>query len=244
MKDPTPNSNWQDTTEFERQLLEAARRDAAPAAMKAKMATALSALPPTAASSGLTASAASTATSATRLLFSHPALWGTLCLVIAAGAVRWQSSSPERPQHHDQQAAQLIAAAPPPAAESVAALDPPPTAAIPVDVQAAPTAPLTRASSPRIDTPRTSNLREELALLDSARSALAARDAGLALQLLDKHAGQFARGSLTPEAEALRIDAWAQRGESERVAKLSRRFLERHPAHPLAAHVASIAQTR
>jgi hypothetical protein len=87
-------------------------------------------------------------------------------------------------------------------------------------------------------------LREELALLDAARAALAVHESGRALQLLDRHAAEFSRGHLGPEADALRIDAYVQRGASDRAERLSRRFLARYPAHPLAAHIGAVARTK
>src|ERR1700755_3190960 len=165
MKDPIAG---QDTTERERQLLEAARRDAAPAAMKAKMALALSpqSLPPSAATSALRA-----ATSPARLLFSHPALWGSLCALVVAGALRWQSGAPAQPERQAPQSSAVVASAPLANAEPVTALAPPPDAATPIGLPA-PTA--TRIAT-RSTPPRESDLRQELVLLDATRSALAAR---------------------------------------------------------------------
>jgi hypothetical protein len=246
MKDPTPWSKA-DATAFERQLLHAAKHDRAPTALKLRMAGGLAALPPTAAASGTGTGA--TATSATRasttgasgaggLLFSPPVLWGSLSAVLLAGALGWQqlatSSEPVAPR-----AATRVVAAPgvQPTTEPVAALEAPAAVAPAPATLAAPT---TSQRPPHA--PPAVRLREELALLDAARGALAARNSERALDLLEQHAARFARGSLAPEADALRIDTYVQRGATSRAEKLSRRFLERYPSHPLAAHIAGVAR--
>jgi hypothetical protein len=226
---------WLNPTDLERQLLDAARHDAAPPAMKMRMAEALAALPPLAAvESGVHSAATGSAASIPRagLLFSHPALWGSLSALIVAGAVSWQVLSHAGPQRT---AAPLAAAAPQP--ESVNAQQP-----VIVLAAAEPTPAPAPAVVARAAEPARAGIREELALLDAARTALAEHEAARALRLLDQHAEQFTRGRLTPEADALRIDALVQRGAADKAQRLSKRFLERHPTHPLAAHVATIVQ--
>lgn len=238
MKDPTP---WLNPTELERQLLDGARHDAAPAAIKLRMAEAVLSLPPLAAAQSAAQSAASTTAARlprAGLLFSHPALWGSLAAMIVAGAVGWQAVS-----HRAHAPAQIAG----PAAPLAAA--PPQQAAVlqPVAVFEAPV-PSTNVSVPastpvvRSAEPARAGMREELALLDAARSALASSETTRALRLLDQHAEQFSRGHLAPEADALRIDALVQRGSTDRAKRLARNFLQRHPSHPLAAHIAAVAQ--
>ncbi|HET6333515.1 MAG TPA: hypothetical protein VFG30_09900 [Polyangiales bacterium] len=236
MRDPTP---WLDPTDLERQLLDAARHDAAPAAMKMRMAEALSALPPLAAvESGVHPAAPGSVANIPRggLLFSHPALWGSLSALIVAGAVSWQVLSHSREQR-TAAPAPLAAAAPQP--QSIHVQQP-----VIVLAAAEPTPAPAPAVIARTVGPARAGIREELALLDAARTALAEHEATQALRLLDQHAEQFARGRLTPEADALRIDALVQRGAADKAQRLAKRFLERHSTHPLAAHIATIAQRR
>jgi hypothetical protein len=252
MKDPTPWSKA-DATAFERQLLDAAKHDRAPTALKLRMAQGLASLPLSAAASSATgtgASATSTtgttahASGAGGLLFSPPVLWGSLTAVLLAGALGWQqlaaSSAPAAPRA----ATPVVSAPSPPATLEPTAV---PEIPAPAAVAAAPTALAAPASSTTsaaraAQAAPAARLREELALLDAARSALVARDSARALELLDQHAARYTRGALAPEADALRIDTYVQRGATARAEKLSRRFLERYPAHPLTAHIATVAR--
>lgn len=243
MKDPTP---WSDPTEFERQLLDAAREDCVPEAMKLRLAEALAALPPLAATgSAATPPVASLARGG--LLFSHPSVWGSLSAAILAGAVGWRALSHSSAAPGDrapaESTAQLAASRP---VESQRPRDVPPALAASAFAEPLPAATVIATAPPssRRETfaKPVLHLREELALLDATRTALAARETARAFRLLDQHAEQFSRGHLAPEADALRIDALIQRGATGRAEKLSRRFLERHPTHPLAGHIASVAQ--
>jgi len=245
MKDPTPWSSL-DTTELERQLLDAAREDGVPEAMKLRMAEALTALPPLAAG-GSAASHPVASLARGHLLFSHPGLWGSLSAAILAGAVGWRalshSSAAPRDRAHTESTEQITASRPVESSQSdmsqpiaTGRLAEPLAAA--TAIAAAPPSRREMAPEPVL------HLREELALLDATRTALASRETARALRLLDQHAEQFSRGRLTPEADALRIDALIQGGATERAERLSRRFLERHPTHPLAAHIASVMQHR
>lgn len=253
MKDPTPWSKA-DATAFERQLLDAAKNDRAPAALELRMAQGLAALPLSAATTGVTGagatgtgasttSAAAQASGAGNLLFSPPVLWGSLTAVLLAGAIGWQQLAASPAPVVPGAATPVVSApSPRPTPEPTAAPELPAPAAA-AATPAALAAPASSTTSPAraSQAAPAARLREELALLDAARSALLARDSGRALELLDQHATRFARGALAPEADALRIDTYVQRGATGRAEKLSRRFLERYPAHPLTAHIATLA---
>ncbi|HKU37197.1 MAG TPA: hypothetical protein VJR89_03600 [Polyangiales bacterium] len=217
MKDPTPWAN-QDMSELERRLLEAARGDQVPEALQLRMSEALASLPPPAAATGAASS-----------LFSSVGIWGTLSVLMIAGVVGWQlrAAQPSAPPR----APAPVMVAPPIAAEP---------AALPVveaPVVEPPVAP-TKALAPVPARPARS-LSEELALLDEARSALAASSAERAAKLLDQHARQFPRPGLGPESEALRIEVLVAQGQTQRASRLAQRFLDRYPAHPLAARIAA-----
>jgi hypothetical protein len=238
MKDPTPWSK-DGATAFERELLDAAKRDRTPHLLKLQMGEALSALPPAAAAKSTAPTTAATASSG-GLLFSPPVLWGSLTALFLAGAVGWQMARTPAP----------VAQPTVPPATAPLAVSVPEPAPVALPEAPAPVAPAVQPAAVAAAAPRTPpapepalRLREELALLDAARAALATHDSDRALQLLDRHTAEFGRGHLAPEADALRIDAYVQRGASERAERLSRRFLARYPAHPLAARIGTVARS-
>jgi hypothetical protein len=112
--------------------------------------------------------------------------------------------------------------APPAAVESVKT--PPP----PLSPLSPPVAPLV-GSAPLPPTPPSaaasaSPLSRERALLDAARSALAAGDHARALALLDTHARTFAKPQLGEEREALAIQALAASGRYDEARARGARF--------------------
>lgn len=76
------------------------------------------------------------------------------------------------------------------------------------------------------------SLAAEVALLDSARKALDAGDAGQALELLAAYRTSKGR-RLTAEATVLRIEALAKAGRTAEASRLAQDFVDRHPASPL-----------
>lgn len=92
---------------------------------------------------------------------------------------------------------------------------------------AAPARPATRSNSP-------ATLGAELQLIRAARSA-APLDA---LELLDRHAEQFADGELSSEREGLRVIALCKLGRGEQAQQASERLLARDPGALLLQKVA------
>lgn len=86
-------------------------------------------------------------------------------------------------------------------------------------------------------------LLDELQLLEAAKRALAAGDAGAAMVALDRYDQRFSAGHLAPEAEALRIAAIARSGDCPRAAARARQFLAQHPDSPLVDRVRGYADT-
>ena len=82
----------------------------------------------------------------------------------------------------------------------------------------------------------------ELALIDSARAALAGGDAARCSQLLEEHA-RLPQRALGPEAEILAIEADLARGQAASAAARARSFLARSPRSPHARLVASLLAT-
>jgi TolA-binding protein len=82
----------------------------------------------------------------------------------------------------------------------------------------------------------------EIALLDAARTAQRSGSHARALSLLDQYATEFPAGGLAAEAEVLRIDVLAARGDRAIAAERARRFLQRHPNSPHAERLRRIAE--
>jgi TolA-binding protein len=83
-------------------------------------------------------------------------------------------------------------------------------------------------------------LSRELRLIESARSALAGKDATEALHRLDAYKRQFPKGSLATEALMLRIESLVVRGDHSAAGRLGDALLERSPNGPYARRVRSL----
>ena len=88
----------------------------------------------------------------------------------------------------------------------------------------------------------TSMLREEAALLQQARAALAQGDTDGARAKLETARKRFPNSQLAQERDALEVKTAVASGESARAASLARAFLERYPDSPLRAGVESITR--
>lgn len=236
---------FESLTDLERKMLDAARSDRVPSALHDRMAQAVAASPAALGAAGTVRTAAEGAAAASHtargLLFSPSALWGTLSAAVLIGFVTWQAASSRSTHEPPAPRAAAVARAPEIATPSPATEPAQPSAAV-APARSAPQAARPSVSmAPKVASSAnmTGRLREELALLDGARGALTDRDPTRALALLDQHSTRFGNGSLGPEAEALRIDALIASGSNGRAARLSQRFLARHPSHPLAEHIAS-----
>jgi len=137
-------------------------------------------------------------------------------------------------------------AAPPPAAERPPVPESAPVAPAGAGAGAAlPAAP--PAIAPAADTekaaaPGPGTLRDEIALIDGARQALAAGSPAQALSLLERYRTRHPHGTLLPEALAMRIEAIDRSGDHARARALARAFLAEHPNSPLAQRVAQLGR--
>ena len=145
----------------------------------------------------------------------------------------------------------VLPKAPPPAATSIPAvpvaseepaapaLKPPTAAALP-----APTNSLGAPSAAPLSVPAevdpSAPLAAELALLDSARQALAQGNAAHALRSLDDYDAQFRHPNLAPEALYLRLEALTLRGDKAGTLAVARRLLQAYPSGPHAARARSV----
>lgn len=80
-------------------------------------------------------------------------------------------------------------------------------------------------------------MRDEIALIDGARTALGAGAPTQALSLLDRYRARHPHGVLLPEALAMRIEAIDRTGDHG----LARAFLANYPRSPLAQRIARFA---
>jgi hypothetical protein len=127
--------------------------------------------------------------------------------------------------------------------------EPPPSVAtsppVPVPAQIAPETESrlrTPLSLPRNrPTAARSDLREQIALIDSARAAIAANAGQRALEALRRYQNKYPAGSFRPEAAALQIEALVKLGRRAEARALAERFTSEHGAGPLADRVARIA---
>ncbi len=86
------------------------------------------------------------------------------------------------------------------------------------------------------------DLREEIRLLDSARNAIKAQQAELALESLNVYAARFPSGAFKQEAAVLKIQAVALRGESGRASAMAKQFVESNPNSPYVGKASRIAK--
>jgi hypothetical protein len=86
----------------------------------------------------------------------------------------------------------------------------------------------------RNPTMSSSDLREEIRLLDAARSAVGQHQPESALSVLDTYATRFPSGSFSQEAVVLRIQALQQRGEARKASMMAREFIAANPESPYA----------
>jgi hypothetical protein len=239
-----------EATEFERRVLEAARRKQPSPAASARMARALgvtagvaAAATAEAAAAVGTKQAAAAATVKAATAAGATAVWpwvsaGVLGLVVAGAVVAtrpWRPAPPEAAPPP----ARLLAAPPPPAPGPTS----PPAAEPAAEVVAAaparaPAAPIHRA---RVGAAGAGDVREEIALLDAARGALSAGADRRALEILRRYDDKYPAGSLRPEATAIEIEALLKGGRQAEARALATRFVAEHRGSLLAKRVAELA---
>lgn len=83
----------------------------------------------------------------------------------------------------------------------------------------------------------TSDVRDQIRMIDEARAAMNQHNASAALVSVDRYAAKYPEGIFRQEARILRILALDDRGDHARATALARAFLASYPA---SAHVARI----
>lgn len=86
------------------------------------------------------------------------------------------------------------------------------------------------------------DLSEQLRLIESARAAVAARDAAGAMSTLSAYRQRFPRGAFGQEATVLQIVALDLQGNHPQAAAQARAFLARHPNSPHVGVMQRIAE--
>jgi hypothetical protein len=86
----------------------------------------------------------------------------------------------------------------------------------------------------------TSNVAEQLVMLDEARALLRAGQAAQSLRLIERYESQFRGGAFYQEAEVLRIEALVRQGNRDSAMRLGRRFIDNNPKSPHAARIRSL----
>jgi TolA-binding protein len=238
MRDPKRLLNGE-LTGFERLLLHTAANERLSPESRFRMRHAL----------GLPAIVATVAVKAAALTWGQTAL----IAVVAAGLMGTSSSSlevRERPMVVNSVKAQPAKAAPgAPRVREPARLQPsevgtndqPPAVGSPVKTSAKRRVASHATPPPENPVSATSEVREEIQLLDQARTAVRAEAPERALERLARYAERFPRGVFRQEAMVLRIEALRQRGDRGRAATLARQFLAEHPESPHAQRVSGSA---
>lgn len=223
-----------DATAFERRVLGAALRRQPSSAASARMAKALGvtvAAVGTATAAG-TVAAGTAATKAT-VAVATTSLWpwvsaGVIGLVVAGAVVGTRVGRHAREPH--------------PVAPAVTAPLPPvsPTVAEPAGpVAEAPRAVVPTQRSRSVTT--AGDLRDQVAFIDSARTAMSAGSSRRALEILRRYLDRYPAGSFRPEAIALEVEALMKLGREAEARALAERFVAEHRGSLLARRVADVA---
>jgi TolA-binding protein len=224
-------------TDLERTLLQAARRDQPPPELTARMAAGLGI------SIGAAVTAASVPAAAAPVMAAKTTVgaWlaaGAIAAAVTAGVVGVRlSARTEAPAVKASEAAAPAAVAP-------AAEDPVAPAATNRGTRVErPRHRPVAAPSPAVAPARgdEGDLRDQIALIDAARTAVKAGASERALVLLRRYDATYPGGAFRPEALALRIEALDQDGRQTEARALARDFLARYPQSPVADRVTRVA---
>jgi len=213
-----------DATGFERLLLDAVRREQPSASLRRRMQQGL----------GI----------ATSIFGLKAALAAASQIAVVALLASGISDSPksilQAPRASEHAAVSAPVEVTPPQAAAAAVVAPAPAPEL--DVTAV--KPAAKATIARAETPRAvPALRDEIRLLDRARSALQQKAPKRALLELARYQERFPRGSFRQEASVLRVEALAQGGERDRAAALARDFVAQHPNSPHVDRVEQVTNT-
>jgi hypothetical protein len=227
-----------EATKLERQLLDAATREEPSPELSARMAAAIGvALPPPAPVAPPQAPTTAAATPAAASAKPLVAWIAGAAAVVAVGAAVVAVRS----------GVGFSGGAPPSAAPATAATIAPAARTAPDSSPAFPDESARSAVAPPAQHVRPSasaDLGQQIALIDGARSAIAAGASDRALEILRKYQSEYPSGGFRPEATALKIEALVKLGRTAEARALAGRFVDEHAGTPIADRVARLAGLR
>jgi hypothetical protein len=246
--EPTERLSVVGATDLERRLLEAAGREEPSRELSERMARAIGiALPPV----GSGALAPHTAPQAPGLIAAAPkAAASSSSLVswaagtILTGAVVLGAFMATRPSSKPVAAPPSVSTTAPRAA-AVASISTP-DAPRPAVTSSMPAAEPSAGTSQVVPAARgheraaTTDLSDQLALVDAAHRALSGGDAAGALSLARKYSAEYPTGTFRPEAAALRIEALVKLGRTAEARALANKFAPTYGPGPLADRMATV----
>jgi hypothetical protein len=157
---------------------------------------------------------------------SHPWIAVSAAFVLGGAAAMGIRGEPQERVVYVERPAETLAPSPAPRATSSASHDTVSVEALPV-AEAPPRPTALASANPTLDTGE--RLAAESALLDVARTALAAGDGERALDAVQRHEASFPRGLLTEEREALGIRALLALGRTSEAKGRVALFRTRYP---------------
>jgi hypothetical protein len=256
MKAPPARSLAEEGTALERRLLESAHADAMPAASLERLARALSVPNVAPAGSGATPSRL-----ARQGLLTKLGAFGLVGAMAGAAALRWLGNASDPPERSAPAEIAPAETAPAetkaPAAPLVEAPDPrgretshAPARASAVAATARRPRPARASTHPaapseaRSDVPEAHGLRAELSAVESVQRTLRAGQFSEAERGLAAYWRRFPNGELVLEAELLRVDLDAARGDLERARAHARKLLARPGAARYRARLEALMRDR
>ena len=221
-------------TDLERSLLQAARRERPSPELTARMAAGLGISVGAALTAAAAPAAAAAPVAAAKTTLTAWLVAGAFAAAVTTGVVVARRSSPSERATPAVKAAPAVSASheeiPPAAAPASAAaherrIEKTRKRPAPVQVQV-----------------QVNDLRDQIALIDAARTAVKAGSTERALVLLHRYDVSYPGGAFRPEALALRIEALDEAGRAAEARVLAREFLARYPHSPLADRIARVAR--
>jgi hypothetical protein len=170
---------------------------------------------------------------------------GAIAALLARGTLRHETAAPPGT------AVEMVAAPAPTtvAVEPAAAVEPTqilpsagaPPSPTPRATAIIPSRPTRDSKNVVTESETTSNIQDQIALIDAAHAAVKRHDASAALSSVDTYTSRYPGGLFDQEATVIRIEALDQSGIHARAASLARTFLAKHPTTPHAKRLERIA---
>jgi hypothetical protein len=225
-------------TDLERRLLEAAAHEQPSPELRERMAQAIGVSPPAfGAPADTTASGTSSAPSGASGGSGSSAAMPWIAAAVLGLAVTGAIVGTRLSTRPVRQESPSSPAVPPPA------VTPAPPRTVPAEIATGAESQLSTPLPLLRNRPTTtgSDLREQIALVDSARAAIVANAGQRALEALRRYQDKYPAGSFRPETAALKVEALVKLGRRAEARALAERFTSEYGGGPLADRVARIA---